>query len=316
MRSGFFENTDIFAEDFAAAFGGVISDGVLSADGMAVSAGGGMSVKVAVGRCWIKGHYGIVEEEEVLTIDAADSAMGRIDRVTAVLDKSAGKIYLTVRKGTPAADPQPPALTRNGTIHELCLCDIAVAAGASEITAAMLTDRRSDSTLCGGVNVKTAAALSLDGKADKTALEAAKVRITKNENDITALQNARMTPTVLYSGEGASSVTASRSGYNFYIASVKVRAKYTAYTAGAPNSVSYGNPEYLTFTVPAVSVGEYRQSAVCWVNTDSSTVMVRATVLLSVSDGAVSVSCAGDVFSSGASGVSSDASVTRLIGLL
>ena len=69
-----------------------------------------------------------------------------LDRVVLTLNYAARNITLNVKKGTPAQSPTAPALSRTeGVIWEIALADIAVAAGATAITAADITDTRPDS---------------------------------------------------------------------------------------------------------------------------------------------------------------------------
>ena len=65
---------------------------------------------------------------------------------------SARNIILTVKKGTPAATPEPPELTRvSDGVYELSLAQIAVNAGASELQ----ISREPDGDVCGYVALLT-----------------------------------------------------------------------------------------------------------------------------------------------------------------
>lgn len=140
------------ADDISNFFFNLISDGVLAtpASNLKVSAFRDMQVQVGAGYAMIKAKYYKAEADNALTLDAADPTNARIDRVVLTLNYAARNITLNVKKGTPAQSPTAPALSRTeGVIWEIALADIAVAAGATEITAADITDTRPDTTICG-----------------------------------------------------------------------------------------------------------------------------------------------------------------------
>jgi hypothetical protein len=85
------------------------------------------------------------------SIDQADSALNRIDRII-VEWKTTNYVDLPevkVLKGNIASNPVPPALTNNGTVRQISLARIYVAAGTTAITASMVTDERLDPSVCG-----------------------------------------------------------------------------------------------------------------------------------------------------------------------
>jgi hypothetical protein len=120
----------------------------------------GMQVKVKTGRCWILGHYGEVTNQQTLAIAAADPTNPRIDRVVARLDWTNNRIELAILTGTPAGSPSSPTLTRSATVWELSLGRVAVAAAATTIAAANVTDERRDSTVCGYTGAASAGTYS------------------------------------------------------------------------------------------------------------------------------------------------------------
>lgn len=152
MRSGFFNNTEVWAEDFARYAFGMMSNGVLLDDATAlkVTAGGGMSVNVAPGYAWAEGHFGKVESAENLPVTNADGTYTRIDRVVARLDMSLKTFSLAVIAGEIGSDPEPPDIVRDGTIYDLGLATITIPPGSLEITDAMITDTRANTSVCGG----------------------------------------------------------------------------------------------------------------------------------------------------------------------
>ena len=174
MISGFFNGQSVTAEDFATAFGGVMTNGVLAdtQDALKVVPAGNMSVAISSGYCWIEGHFGNNETTTSLTLSNSDGVLNRIDRVIARLNRTLNLVQLLVLKGTLSATPTPPALVRDGTYYDLCLAEVKVDKGTTTITEDMITDTRNDSNLCGAVTLRSAFNFALDGKADKSVVEA------------------------------------------------------------------------------------------------------------------------------------------------
>lgn len=116
----------------------------------------GMKVTVKAGACMIDGALGYEEMDRTMSIEASDS-QDRIDRVIARLNdnRDTRKIDLYILKGTPSASPQPPALTRNETVYDICLATLYINANSSEIKQTKITDTRLDSEVCGVVTVLT-----------------------------------------------------------------------------------------------------------------------------------------------------------------
>lgn len=209
MKSGFFDNTEVVSEDFARLVSGIVTSGVLndSYGELQVTAGGGMKVSVSPGYCWIEGHFGKAEAAETLAIDTASGSVGRIDRIVARCDYEAHKVYLTAIKGEEGAEPTPPPILRDGTYYDLGLATVSVPAGTIEITDSLITDTRTDNSVCGGCLMRTGVVLDFAGKADKTALDEAYALIDKNAEDIAA-QAARTMARKTFdgaSGEAAAS---------------------------------------------------------------------------------------------------------------
>lgn len=145
------------AEDYADNLASIVSDGVRRSgdDDLRVTAAGGFALRVAPGRAWIKGRYYWNDAEftdfSVPTPPVGDR--GRIDRVVLRLDTSveARSVRLAYKQGEPAAEPQPPALTRSGSVWELAIADVSVPAAAGSVTSANISDRRADRDLCGWI---------------------------------------------------------------------------------------------------------------------------------------------------------------------
>ena len=121
-----------------------------------------MAVNVSDGLGWIAnaGKDGIVwwnDHEAVngtkmkLPIDAADSTLNRIDRII-VEWKTTNYVALPeikVLKGAVASNAVAPALTNNSTVRQISLAQVSIPAGATAITASMVTDERLDDSVCG-----------------------------------------------------------------------------------------------------------------------------------------------------------------------
>lgn len=141
------------------------TSGVFAAAGnaaVAALATPGMAVTVTDGTGWLAdaGGNGIVwwNDKYVtsgallqLTVDIADAALTRIDRVI-VEWKTTNYVDLPeikILKGTPASNASAPALTNNSTLRQISLAKITIPAGSTKITASMITDERLDSSVCG-----------------------------------------------------------------------------------------------------------------------------------------------------------------------
>lgn len=141
------------------------------------AAGANMSVDVATGKCWIRGHYGAQTSIVNLAIATADATNPRIDRVVLRADFTANTIALDVLTGTPAGSPAVPALTQSTSRWEISLAQVAVAAAAATIVTANITDSRAFShggtpERVGGVLTLAAASLSVpDATATTVALD-------------------------------------------------------------------------------------------------------------------------------------------------
>lgn len=127
--------------------------GIIGSSSLAVSASSpaGMSVVVASGWAAIVGNsttnmgtYVAYNDANVtLTITAADPSNPRIDRVVATVrdsyySGSDDDVIFQVIAGTPAASPSAPATPNNS----ISLATVSVAAGASTIVGANITDTR------------------------------------------------------------------------------------------------------------------------------------------------------------------------------
>ena len=115
----------------------LISNGVFAtpSNSMQVVALSGMNVNVTAGWGFINCKWINNDSLYTLQLDAADIVLNRIDRIVLHLDTSAAyrSITIQVKKGTAAATPTAPALTRSGSVYELSLAQIYVAAGTGRV---------------------------------------------------------------------------------------------------------------------------------------------------------------------------------------
>ena len=120
----------------------------------AVSITGARELTVAPGLAWInyedfKGVSVCSREAVTLDVPAADTTLPRVDRIVLQFDVDANASAVKLKPGTPSAAPEPPAIQQNHRQYELGLATLTVPAGTASITAANLTDTRTDEDVCG-----------------------------------------------------------------------------------------------------------------------------------------------------------------------
>lgn len=151
QRSRFYDSTGGDRTYTSAAWAEVVSalmgDGVVTSGNELVvteNSPTGMSVLVGLGKAFIKGYFlEVYSAPDVLTIAAAHATLPRIDRVVVRRDLTNRLTSLAVLTGTAAASPAVPALTQvEAGVWEIPLAQIAVAALASTIVNANITDQR------------------------------------------------------------------------------------------------------------------------------------------------------------------------------
>lgn len=135
-----------------------VSPGVISTSDLQVTAQSPAALAVNVagaaqgsagGNAWIPGGYRFYNDAVAsLTIATADPTNPRIDLVIAGINTTGANYVATVSvvTGTPAASPVAPALP---TGNYIVLAQVAVAAGATTITQANITDERQIASLQG-----------------------------------------------------------------------------------------------------------------------------------------------------------------------
>lgn len=141
------------AEDVTSYLNQIVGNGVFPnpSTQLQVRASSGMNVIVGAGSGWINGHKIVNTADLTLTVTASDVLLNRIDRVIFYVDMDAREMGIEVKAGTLAATPAAPALVRNNSRYEMCLAQITVNKQITAITAAMITDIRGNSNLCGFV---------------------------------------------------------------------------------------------------------------------------------------------------------------------
>ena len=126
---------------------------------LSVSAvGGQVQVTVAAGEAFIEGFYYRNDDTATLDLDAADLNQGRIDLVVVRSDRGEGQARLAVKTGTPAAEPEAPAVVQDHDgqgVFELALAEVSVPAASPE--ADEVLDVRRFSQVVGGVQFVTTA---------------------------------------------------------------------------------------------------------------------------------------------------------------
>ena len=152
LSNGVYDRT-YNAEDFASYLDSLVGNGVFPTPStqLQVRASSGMDVVVGAGQGWINGHKMVNTADLVVTLDDSDVVLDRIDAVVFYVDHTQRTMGIEVKTGTVAASPVAPTLEEDATRYELCLAQISVPKQVTEITAAMITDTRGNSSLCGYV---------------------------------------------------------------------------------------------------------------------------------------------------------------------
>lgn len=143
------------AEQFAEYFHLIVSNGVFPdpATQLQVVASDtpNMNVNVSDGYGWINGYYAKNSGPYPLAIQAASGTLNRIDAIVLRWVNASRSMELAVKTGIAASSPATPALQRDTDVYELMLATVTVAAGATSIPQSSITDKRSDTSVCGWV---------------------------------------------------------------------------------------------------------------------------------------------------------------------
>ncbi|HAP4707740.1 TPA: structural protein [Enterococcus faecalis] len=131
--------------DFSKFFEGLFSYGVslTTANALKVTASpnGGMKVQVDSGYAFV-GKVFLNSTTKALSIDVASSMQDRTDSIVVRVDKSVRDVFLVVKKND-------TTVTRTSDVYELQLATIRVPRNVSSITGDLITDKRSDTKVCG-----------------------------------------------------------------------------------------------------------------------------------------------------------------------
>ena len=130
----------------------IITNGIVlkESTNLQVTANEGMKVAVNPGFVVIEGA--IKQIEEPIILDVKTSAVyKRVDRIVARLDlnEAVRDIVIDVLQGTEEAETKKQELTRNSSVYELCLAEVLVEGGSTEIKQSNITDTRLLNDVCG-----------------------------------------------------------------------------------------------------------------------------------------------------------------------
>lgn len=130
-----------FAQFFESLFSYGVSLTTKDALKVSVSPNGGMKIQVESGFAFMGKVY-LNSTPSPLSITVAGSTQDRVDSIVVRMDKGARKSFLAVKKGD-------VSVTRTSDIYELQLATIKIPRNVSSITADLITDKRSDTKVCG-----------------------------------------------------------------------------------------------------------------------------------------------------------------------
>lgn len=140
------------AGDITRYFGALVNDGILPnpSTSLQVVAGDGMSVIVKAGFMWINsGHLYWNDSDLIVPLNNADGQLNRIDRIVVRWMNTERDIHIYAVSGDHASSPTAPAIQRDADYHEMCLADVVINKGTTQIIQANITDQRLNSILCG-----------------------------------------------------------------------------------------------------------------------------------------------------------------------
>lgn len=133
------------AEQFGSMFDGLIADGVYAKYGNAfkVTPTNSMVVNVGTGRAWFNHTWTLNDSVLPLPNEShpSDLQYDRYDAIVLTVDKDRRVNTITYVVGTPAANPQKPAMTSTSTVHKYPIAYIKVPRNATKITAANIDYR-------------------------------------------------------------------------------------------------------------------------------------------------------------------------------
>lgn len=132
------------ADQMSSIFDGVVADGIYMSIGgkMMVKTNNEMTLKISSGRAWFNHTWSYNDSDVNITIDNSDPLLNRIDAVVLEIDHSIGvrANSFKIVKGTPATNPTRPSLINNINVKQYPLAYVYIAAGATNITQANITN--------------------------------------------------------------------------------------------------------------------------------------------------------------------------------
>lgn len=157
--SGFFNSIDndrlYNADQMSEIFDGLITQGVYESIGkkLAVQPNSGMTIQINTGRGWFGSRWVKNDSEYLLTLEDSDVLLNRYAAICirADLADSARTAEPYIKYSDFATSPVKPAMERTEFVKEYCLAYVLIKGGATEITAADITDTRPNTSLCGWV---------------------------------------------------------------------------------------------------------------------------------------------------------------------
>lgn len=149
-----------------------------------------------------------------LTIDAADGALNRIDRVIVewVTTNYTALPEIKVLKGTSGSAAVAPALTNNNVTRQISLAQISIPAGTTALDPTLITDERLDPSVCGLVTD----GISIDTTMVNNQLQAYLDGIAEQLNDLQAGTGVELRKLMFTNTSVATSAFVSDSTYEAY----------------------------------------------------------------------------------------------------
>ena len=127
------------------------TSGVFAGSCQVTADGTGMTCSVGSGYANCDGKIRLFDAGTALSFDNAHATYNRIDTVVVERNDTDREISCKVVKGTYSATPTPTAPVRTNGVYQLVLAEVYIAAGATSVTQAVITDRRPTSSVCGYV---------------------------------------------------------------------------------------------------------------------------------------------------------------------
>lgn len=131
------------AEQISSIFDGLIVDGVFASIGtaFAVTAAGGLTVNVGIGKAWFYHTWTLNDSILPLTAPESEVLLDRIDAIVLEVNgmESVRENSIKFVTGTPSSEPSRPTLTNEENVHQYPLCYIYRKFGTAVINQADIT---------------------------------------------------------------------------------------------------------------------------------------------------------------------------------